>query len=1001
MEDYQILFWYSGDSVFAHICLINASGIPDEGNDYGIDDLSLIELCQAQDSVSITVFGDVAPVPVITGDTLLCDGDIAIYTASFAPGTNILSYTWTPSSAGAIISGQGTDQLKVFWNGVGNANVCLTVETLCHSSSACLNAHIGIIPFPAQITGPPFLCPGEFGTYTVPFDVAVDEYNWSITSGINIISGQGTNTLQVQWSNTPNADLCLELVNECGTSTSCITITQFSGYTTILDTVLCGSNTIVVNNHTYGNGIWSGTELIPSSTGCDSVVEIQITPVNAFEMMTTKKLCPGDSLYLQGAFQTQAGSYIDTFSSVYHCDSIVITELIFAPFDTAWIISTTCDPALAGTTITTINEGNCDSTVITEVMLLPSDTTSIVLFSCMISDTGQIVQILTNQVGCDSMVITNTYLLESDTTILFLTTCDPAGAGITMQTLPNMFGCDSLVITNTSFSLSDTTLIFAMTCTYADTGTTSSLYVNAMGCDSLVMSTLFYAGSDTTFIFSTTCIPANAGFFYSDLTNQFGCDSIISSFVGLLASDTTYLTISTCEPLDTGVVTRHLTNSVGCDSLVVTTTNLLPIDICHFQATMSVQQPVCYGDSAWVTVDLQIGTGPFSLLWVHVDQVGFYDFPSSGIYTFPFDIQGESYIVLTTANGLQILDTIFIESVSPFDIAIQNTSDYNGYNVPCHGDSIGTAMVEIRSGGSMPLSYLWSNGNKTPDVSNLKAGDYNLTVTDNHGCTASSSVNISEPTGIDYNLVIENILCFGDQSGVVSLSGMQGGVAPYVTSLDSSSFQMDLSYHDLMPGNHELRILDQNGCLSEEQFLLTEPDHWTLSLGSDTTVLYGTSFDLAPVINGQPTGLLQFTWSDRLCDNCGSRMIEINKGSAFSVTATDENGCTSEDEVIIDVFINHDVFVPNIFSPNGDQVNDLLMISTSRGLKEIEEFAIFDRWGNLVFSQLHGQPEDSAVAWDGLMNGKPLNAGVYAYKLIAEFQDGVRVTRFGDITLIR
>ncbi|MGB3078969.1 MAG: gliding motility-associated C-terminal domain-containing protein, partial [Saprospiraceae bacterium] len=536
---------------------------------------------------------------------------------------------------------------------------------------------------------------------------------------------------------------------------------------------------------------------------------------------------------------------------------------------------------------------------------------------------------------------------------------------------------------------------------YADTGTTSSLYVNAMGCDSLVMSTLFYAGSDTTFIFSTTCIPANAGFFYSDLTNQFGCDSIISSFVGLLASDTTYLTISTCEPLDTGVVTRHLTNSVGCDSLVVTTTNLLPIDICHFQATMSVQQPVCYGDSAWVTVDLQIGTGPFSLLWVHVDQVGFYDFPSSGIYTFPFDIQGESFIVLTTANGLQILDTIFVESVPPFDIAIQNTSDYNGYNVPCHGDSIGTAMVEIRSGGSMPLSYLWSNGNKTPDVSNLKAGDYNLTVTDNHGCTASSSVNISEPTGIDYNLVIENILCFGDQSGVVSLSGMQGGVAPYVTSLDSSSFQMDLSYHDLMPGNHELRILDQNGCLSEEQFLLTEPDHWTLSLGSDTTVLYGTSFDLAPVINGQPTGLLQFTWSDRLCDNCGSRMIEINKGSAFSVTATDENGCTSEDEVIIDVSIKHDVFIPNIFSPNGDQVNDLLMISTSRGLKEIEEFAIFDRWGNLVFSQLHGQPEDSSVAWDGLMNGKPLNAGVYAYKLIAEFQDGVRVTRFGDITLIR
>ncbi len=993
--------WYSGDSSFAHICLINASGITGEGNDYGIDDLSLIELCESQDSVSISVYGDVAPVPVITGDTILCDGDMATYTASFPPGTNILSYTWTPSSAGAIISGQGTNQLKVFWNGVGNAHVCLSVETNCQTNSACLYAHIGIIPFPEQVMGPPYLCPGEFGIYTVPFDAAVDEYNWSITSGINIISGQGTNTLQVQWSNAPSADLCLEMVNACGTTTSCITITQFSGYTTILDTVLCGSNTIVVNNHIYGNGIWSGTELIPSSTGCDSVVEIQITPVNAFELMTTKKLCPGDSIFLQGAFQTKAGTYIDTFSSVYHCDSIVTTELIVAPFDTLWIVSTTCDPALAGTTIMTINEGHCDSTIITQVLLLASDTTTISLFSCMITDTGQVIQMLTNHVGCDSMVVTNIYLLHSDTTTLFTTTCDPAAAGITVQIFPNVVGCDSMVVTNTSFALSDTTLISALTCTYADTGTTSALYVNAMGCDSLVMNTKIYAGTDTTFIFSNTCTASDAGLFLSNLTNQFGCDSVISMLVTLLPSDTTYLTNTSCEPLDTGVVIQYLTNSVGCDSLVVTTTNLLPVDICHFQATMFVQQPVCYGDSAKVTVDLQIGTGPFNLQWSHLGDAGSYVFPVSGTYSFSFALEGESHIVLTSANGLQILDTIFIDSVTPFEIGVQNTSDYNGYNVACQGDSIGTAMVNILSGGALPLSYLWSNGIKTPDISNLKAGVYNLTVTDNHGCTTSSSVVITEPAAIEYNLTIEDILCYGDSSGAVSLSGMQGGVGPYMTSLDSSSFLMDMSYHHLIPGDHGMKIMDQNGCSSEELFVLTEPHDWSLSLGADTIVYYGTSIDLVPTINGQPNGALQFTWSDHLCDNCGSRNVELIKGSAFSITATDENGCTSEDEIIIDVTIKHDVFVPNIFSPNGDQVNDLLMISTSRGLKEIEEFAIFDRWGNLVYSQLHGQPEDSSVAWDGLLDGKPLNTGVYAYKLIAEFQDEVRVTRFGDITLIR
>ncbi|MEP6792717.1 MAG: gliding motility-associated C-terminal domain-containing protein [Saprospiraceae bacterium] len=993
--------WYSGDSSFVHICLINADTSMVPGNEYGLDDFSFYELCQVQDSVAIALYGDVAPVPVITGDTILCDGDIAVYTASFPVGTNIISYTWTPSSAGSIISGQGTNQVTVFWNGVGNAHVCLTVETNCETNIGCLDFQIGIIPFPAQITGPPFLCPGEFGIYTVPFDVEVDEYNWSITSGINIISGQGTNVLQVQWSNTPNADLCLEMVNECGTSTSCFTITQFSGYTTLVDTVLCGTNTILINNHTYGNGIWSGTELFSSSTGCDSVVEILITPGNAFQLTTSKKICPGDSIFLQGAFQTQAGSYIDTFASVYNCDSIVTTEVIISPFDTAFIVSTTCDPALAGTTITTISQGSCDSTVINEVILLAADTTTISLYSCTVSDTGQVIELLTNQVGCDSMVITNTYLLHSDTILFFLTTCDPAMAGITMLTLQNTVGCDSLVITTTSFSLSDTTLISALVCTYADTATTSALFINVMGCDSLVITSNIYAGSDTTFINSATCMSANAGLFVSNMTNQFGCDSIISHFVTLLPSDTTYIALSSCEPLDTGVVTQYLTNSVGCDSLVLTTTTLLPVNNCHFQASMVVQQPVCYGDSAWVTLDLQVGLAPFSLLWVHLDEVGSFDFPSSGIYSFPFYIQGTSYVVLTSANGLQLLDTIYIDNISPFDIEIENRSDYNGYNVPCHGDSIGEAMVNIISGGTLPLSYVWSNGIKTPDVSSLKAGVYNLTVTDDHGCTTSSSVSITEPAAMEYDMAIDDILCFGEQSGAVSLSALQGGVGPYMTSLDSSTFQMDLSYHNLMPGDHAMRIIDQNGCMREEQFILTEPDDWSIDLGRDTTVLYGTHFDLVPIINGQPNGLLQFLWSDQLCENCGSRLIEMNKGSAFTVTATDENGCKSEDEIFIDVYIKHDIYIPNIFSPNGDQVNDLLMINTSRGLKEIEELSVFDRWGNLVFSQLHVQPDDSSVAWDGRMNGKPLNTGVYAYKLIAVFEDGIRVIKFGDITLIR
>ncbi|MGB3078241.1 MAG: gliding motility-associated C-terminal domain-containing protein, partial [Saprospiraceae bacterium] len=845
------------------------------------------------------------------------------------------------------------------------------------------------------------LCPGEIASLYTPEIDPDDVYNWMIPSGVSIISGSGTNEIEIQGSISGEVEICLEVTNVCGTTENCTFLTLLADHASNFDTVLCLGTTIIINGHAYGNGVWTGIEHFTGMNGCDSIVQINITEATSLEFMYTKYLCPGDSIFLQGAFQTQAGSYIDSFTTISNCDSLVITEVIVSPFDTTWIVSTTCDPASAGTTITSYSQGNCDSTVITTVLLLVSDTTTISLFSCMTSDTGQTLQMLTNQAGCDSLVITNTFLLQSDTTLLFLTSCDPAMTGVMMQTLSNNNGCDSLVITTTSFLLSDTTLINVLTCTYADTGETFTLYVNAMGCDSLVISTTNYAGSDTTFITGTTCNPANSGLIISHLTNLNGCDSVISIFVSLLQSDTTYLTTTSCEPLDTGVVIQSLTNSFGCDSMVITTTTLVPVDLCQFQAFVSVVQPLCYGDSAKVILELQTGLGPFDIHLMHMGSMLSYEYPSAGIYSFSIGVAGESYIVLTSANGLQIVDTIYVDALSSFEIDAQNVSDYNGYGIACHGDSTGEAKVNILSGGASPFLFEWSNGMNADDVANLKAGLYGVTVTDIHGCATSTSIVITEPMEIQYSITIDDILCFGDMSGGVSLSALQGGVLPVITSLDNNSFQSVLSYQTLLPGNHDLVIKDQNGCASEQQFELSDPSDWSIDLGSDTTVNYGAQFEIKPFVYGLPNGKVNYTWSDNQCDSCGSRIFEIKTTSLFSITATDENGCTSVDEIRISVSVNRDLFIPNIFSPDGDQVNDLFMISSGQGIKEIEELTIYDRWGSLVFQKFHFQSNDPPTAWNGVLNGKPLNMGVYTYKLVVVFEDNLHETRFGDVTLIR
>ena len=102
-----------------------------------------------------------------------------------------------------------------------------------------------------------------------------------------------------------------------------------------------------------------------------------------------------------------------------------------------------------------------------------------------------------------------------------------------------------------------------------------------------------------------------------------------------------------------------------------------------------------------------------------------------------------------------------------------------------------------------------------------------------------------------------------------------------------------------------------------------------------------------------------------------------------------------------DSISNDTFFVPNIFSPNGDNINDRLIINAGDNVQEITSMIIFDRWGNIVFSAERFQTNDISNSWDGRFKGRELNPGVFAYRMIVEFEDGRSEIRYGDITLVR
>ena len=129
--------------------------------------------------------------------------------------------------------------------------------------------------------------------------------------------------------------------------------------------------------------------------------------------------------------------------------------------------------------------------------------------------------------------------------------------------------------------------------------------------------------------------------------------------------------------------------------------------------------------------------------------------------------------------------------------------------------------------------------------------------------------------------------------------------------------------------------------------------------------------------------------------------MSILSSMTFVVTATDSNGCIQQDFLVVNIDDDKALFIPNVFTPNDDFVNDQFFISTNYFAEEIEELSIFDRWGNHVFQRINFQPNDPALGWDGRMKNKLMNQGVYAWKARVRFRNGEVVIKWGDVTLLR
>ena len=312
------------------------------------------------------------------------------------------------------------------------------------------------------------------------------------------------------------------------------------------------------------------------------------------------------------------------------------------------------------------------------------------------------------------------------------------------------------------------------------------------------------------------------------ITNNVTCNGIndgelLSTPVGGIGSSYSYIWSNNATTnnivglsADTfSVIVSDISGCAGYDTVILTNTYTLT----SIPTTTSVS---CTGSSTGIAAITNIngGTSAYTYLWnngtINAINIGL----SAGTY----------WCTTTDASGCQITDVVTISQAAN-GLAITNAEITN---VSCNGGSDGEIKLTVNGGTGGIYTYLWSNGQNTPNATSLSSGIYTVTVTDAASCTVYDTLIVTEPPAMTMSSITPiDITCFGQNDGIISAVVLGG--TPGYTYLWSNN-QIGDTITNLIQGTYYIDVIDSNGCILIDSAIINEPDH-LISILSETNPL--------------------------------------------------------------------------------------------------------------------------------------------------------------------
>ena len=482
--------------------------------------------------------------------------------------------------------------------------------------------------------------------------------------------------------------------------------------------------------------------------------------------------------------------------------------------------------------------------------------------------------------------------------------------------------------------------------------------------------------------------------------------------------------------LDSGIYTLVVSDSLMCvdsfavhlpepDSLIITFSN--------FEGSLA-----CNGAVTVLNLLISGGTGPFDIMW------------SDGFTTAQRIFgAGNYFCTVTDVNGCIASDSLVITEPDLLTIDLTYSA------ITC--DEGGAASISV-NGGVAPISILWNNGDTTQIIDSLWGTTYWVIVTDSCGNSASDTFELFPyilETSVFYDdsshvgevevdtcssvgtftyqwidilgNVISNTefsahLCEGTYfvtttdnisncsvtdtliaiyylpNGIVDVSTTTvfadadlWGNPPYSYFWDNAEI---LAHANVCPGSHWVEVSDNDGCIVRADF---DIDPLLIALDPADLIIECNLENLDVEITADATGGTEpytYAWSNGSTEN--SINLSLSPGN-YIVTVMDNNSCT-EDTVFIIATMTAEC-IPNVFTPNGDNVNDTWSLEDTF-LYSDSEVRIYGRYGKLMFQSVgYDRP------WDGKNEkGNDVPDGAYFYSIeIGHNFDAIK----GSVTILR